>query len=663
MRQAVIVVLALLVINSTAFSAETKKEVRHAAVRYDKAPPIQAENDGITSRMGKGFLAAPPQLNSVLIDSARNGYGYSNSGPKSIDIATDLFSGDDYAGIAYRKFVPGDPNSGIIGVAELNINQGFEYSSFSFYDYVNNISPFGVGGRFPSFQAADIGPVPIWNQYTVNFPDSTESVAYLSYDFFGWGPSGGGFNPPEDWSKGSPANISERAPWLGCTDMYKDANGTYHFGGIWELDLNSGNYTFLYGISTDLNSYTWSPGIDPTDVGWTANDVEMNNPRFAWGTNGFGAWVSTGYILNTGDEDFKLMLCTTNDYGENWSAIQRFEFGQLGFREQIALADSIIDGNDTTQYYIGPAYNGLTYDFDLIITPDNEIHVGVTHSWGVPVTGNPDSYYPRGLDMGLFDIHSADAGQNWTASRIWWNAGLLEDDSPGDWETTNGIDLGQDDVGNLYAAWTDRDRQHVVISQYPRHDSRVTDEPNHDVWASMSMDGGLSWSREPLRITSDTTTSTAGFRLASRTKWYPQDNGKTYIVFQIADLTRPLAPPIETLQDHVQWYYVAEAKGFSGPTAIEPTSGKIIENYNLHQNYPNPFNPRTTIRFDILKAGDVELNIYNPLGQRVATPVNERLAPGAYQFDWDAASLASGVYLYQLKTAEYTKVRKMILMK
>jgi hypothetical protein len=669
MKQSFIVVLILLVISSVAFSAEIKKQTRHSAVKYDKAPPIQLEKDGITSRMGHGFLAAPPQLNSVLIDSARNGYGYSSSAPKSIDIATDAISGDDYAGVAYRKFVPGDPNSGIIGVAELNITQGFEYDNFSFYDYVNNISPFGVGGRFPSFQAADIGPVPIWNQYTVNFPDSTESVAYLSYDFFGWGPSGGGFNPPEDWAQNSPPNISERAPWLGCTDIYKDANATYHIGGIWELDLNSGNYTFLYGNSADLNTYTWSPGIDPTDVGWTATDLEMNVPRFAWGTNGFGAWVSTGHFLGTGDDDFKLMLCTTNDYGQNWSAIQRFEFSEIGLPETITAADSIFvpDPNnpDTTILYTGVASTGITYDFDLIITPNNEIHVGCNLSWGAPVDPNDPggSYYPNGLYMGIYNLHSSDLGVNWTNSRIWYHAGLLEGDSDGNWETTNMFDLGQDDAGNLYAGWTDRDRQHAVPTPYPRHDSRVTDETNHDVWASMSMDGGNTWSAEPLRITSDTTTSTAGLRLASRTKWYPQDQGKIYMVYQIADLTRPLAPPIETLQDHVQWYYVAEARDFPGPTAIEPISGKVIENYNLHQNYPNPFNPRTTIRFDILKAGDVELNIYNPLGQRVATLVNERLAPGAYQFDWNASILASGVYLYQLKTAEFTQVRKMILMK
>jgi len=625
--------------------------------KYDKAPLLLEEKTGILENE-KGLMSAPPQLNSILIDSARNGYGYSSSGPKSVDITTDLF-GTDWAGVTYRKFVPGDPNTGIIGVAELNITAGFDYANFTFWDYINNMANYGIGGRFPSFLAAPEGPIPVWNQYQAAGTPTT-SDAFLSFDFFGWGPSGGGFVPPVSWSQNSNPSVIHSL-WLGCTDLYKDANNTYHIGGIWEIDLNSGDYTFIHGTSTDL--MTWN--FENATLDWGATLVQMNVPRFAWGSNGFGAWMSTGYLVGTGDEDYKIMLCTTNDYGQTWSQIQRFDFAQLGIPEEITAADSIYipDPNNPGQFilYVGPASVGITYDFDLIILPNNEIHIGCTITWGAPA--GPTSYYPNGLWMGLYDIHSSDMGQTWTASRIWWNSGLLASDSAGAYVTINEIDLGYDDSGNIYAAWVDRDRTNPVPSPYPTFNTNITETYNNDVWASMSRDGGNNWSDPPLQLTDDQQNCAYGLRLATRTKDYASDNGKTYIVYQIADLTRPVPPPVDILADHVQWYYMAEAKDFPYPSTINPINNQLAKNFALHQNYPNPFNPTTTIRFDLVRAADVTLTVYNTLGQKVATLVNDHLNPGSYEVNWNAIGRASGVYIYKLQTPEFTQVKKMVLMK
>ena len=85
--------------------------------------------------------------------------------------------------------------------------------------------------------------------------------------------------------------------------------------------------------------------------------------------------------------------------------------------------------------------------------------------------------------------------------------------------------------------------------------------------------------------------------------------------------------------------------------------------YLLHQNYPNPFNPTTTIEFDLPKTTEVKLKIFNILGEEVATLVSDRLSVGSYSYEWDASSLASGVYLYRLQAGDYVKTRKMVLMK
>ena len=90
--------------------------------------------------------------------------------------------------------------------------------------------------------------------------------------------------------------------------------------------------------------------------------------------------------------------------------------------------------------------------------------------------------------------------------------------------------------------------------------------------------------------------------------------------------------------------------------------------FYLAQNYPNPFNPLTTIQFSIAMHTKVKLEIFNVLGQKVRTLVDDKLAPGVYQIKWkgqndEGIPLGSGVYFYRLKAGKFVKVRKMILLK
>jgi hypothetical protein len=99
-------------------------------------------------------------------------------------------------------------------------------------------------------------------------------------------------------------------------------------------------------------------------------------------------------------------------------------------------------------------------------------------------------------------------------------------------------------------------------------------------------------------------------------------------------------------------------------TDISTKLGDLVpEAFALLQNYPNPFNPTTNIEFSIPKSEFVTLKVYNILGEEVATLVSERLAVGQYRYDWNASSLASGVYLYRIQTQDYVESKKMILMK
>ncbi|RMD92843.1 MAG: T9SS C-terminal target domain-containing protein [Calditrichaeota bacterium] len=89
----------------------------------------------------------------------------------------------------------------------------------------------------------------------------------------------------------------------------------------------------------------------------------------------------------------------------------------------------------------------------------------------------------------------------------------------------------------------------------------------------------------------------------------------------------------------------------------------VPKTYVLDQNFPNPFNPTTVIRYGVPKTTHVRIEVYNIVGQRVAVLVNERKYPGFYFVQMDAQNLASGMYFYRLKTDEFEKVRKMLLVK
>jgi len=122
------------------------------------------------------------------------------------------------------------------------------------------------------------------------------------------------------------------------------------------------------------------------------------------------------------------------------------------------------------------------------------------------------------------------------------------------------------------------------------------------------------------------------------------------------------------------YYYKLEQIDFSGklsyfgPKSIclnqsEVQKNKLPEDYTLSQNYPNPFNPKTNINYELPITNYIELEIYNLIGQNVATLVSEKQTAGTYQVEWNASHVPSGIYYYIFKTGQFTDIKKMILLK
>ncbi len=99
------------------------------------------------------------------------------------------------------------------------------------------------------------------------------------------------------------------------------------------------------------------------------------------------------------------------------------------------------------------------------------------------------------------------------------------------------------------------------------------------------------------------------------------------------------------------------------PVKIEQPVTGIPAKFSLSQNYPNPFNPSTTIRFDLPKDAFAELIVYDIAGREVAKLINEKYEAGYYEIEFDASSLASGIYFYKLTAGKNSDIKRMVLVK
>ena len=89
----------------------------------------------------------------------------------------------------------------------------------------------------------------------------------------------------------------------------------------------------------------------------------------------------------------------------------------------------------------------------------------------------------------------------------------------------------------------------------------------------------------------------------------------------------------------------------------------LPENYSLSQNFPNPFNPTTTISYSIAKPGNVSIEVFDILGQKVTTLFDGQREAGTYSINWDAAGQANGIYIAVMKAGGIIKKEKMMMVK
>ena len=103
-------------------------------------------------------------------------------------------------------------------------------------------------------------------------------------------------------------------------------------------------------------------------------------------------------------------------------------------------------------------------------------------------------------------------------------------------------------------------------------------------------------------------------------------------------------------------------------TGVKESEGFVPTEFTLEQNYPNPFNPSTTIKYSLMTDTHVSLNVYDINGRKIKTLINRYEQAGHKTITWQGENdsgkkVASGTYIYQLKTKEFTSAAKLVLLR
>ena len=97
--------------------------------------------------------------------------------------------------------------------------------------------------------------------------------------------------------------------------------------------------------------------------------------------------------------------------------------------------------------------------------------------------------------------------------------------------------------------------------------------------------------------------------------------------------------------------------------SIEVQVEVVPARYELYQNYPNPFNPLTNIKFSLPEAAKVKIEVFNIIGEKVITLIEQNMEAGFHSITFNAENLSSGTYIYRLQTENFTQIKKMLLLK
>jgi hypothetical protein len=449
-----------------------------------------------------------------------------------------------------------------------------------------------------------------------------------------------------------------------------DTSGNFYYFHL----VNGMSFIDRMGVQKSTNGgATWNAGTywqfnspKQQDKEWAITDF-TGGPRGNWI---YVTWTEFDeYGTSDPNDSSRILFARSSDAGATWTAITRINtLNGDCFDEDYTVEGAVPAVGPNGEVYVawsGPqGINNFKIFFDKSTdggntwlandivaasqpggwdlgsgSPTGRGILGINRSNGLPITvcdisngpyrGNiyinyVDSVGTRDRDVKV--VRSTNGGLNWSAP-IRVNNDAAGKEQFFTWLTIDRV------TGHLYCVFYDR---------------RNYADNQTDVYMARSTDGGTTWINE--RISASPFTPSAGTFFGD----YNNISAHNGVV-------RPIWIRLQSGTLSV-WTALID---FS--VGITQTSSEVPDNFSLHQNYPNPFNPTTKIKFDIPSSGNsvspVQLRVYDVLGKETAVIVNENLAPGTYEYEWNASELPSGVYFYTIESGSFKDTKKLILAK
>lgn len=187
----------------------------------------------------------------------------------------------------------------------------------------------------------------------------------------------------------------------------------------------------------------------------------------------------------------------------------------------------------------------------------------------------------------------------------------------------------------------------------------------------VTTDGGTTWTIQQF----GNGILCRGVKMLGTAGWIVGDSGKVQSTTDFGAIWKPQKTEITTALYGVDFITgdIGTIVG-EGTTVLVTRNGGFtytpdrpitsnVQSFQLENNFPNPFNPSTTINYSISQSSHVVINIYNPLGQHIASLVNDKKGKGDYSILWEPTNLSSGIYYYRLETNGSSSVKKMVYLR
>lgn len=569
-----------------------------------------------------------------------------------------------------EEFVKKLQNGPIVSGVQSNYSKARTEIGRTYYDYAAN----NIMGRMIA-HAFDSGIDGIHVTYMSIFPSTAERYVTYNYLDFGLNIFIGSASTIEDartgWGrvvngKEDKALISQHGNGIR---IFEDAGEAgYNFSEILNPTPGAGVFP---GMARSGDNLVFM--AQKSNGSWLAGDTVMVSTDY--GTS----W--TGYNIISQDP-----LTTDVGMSEMWPTINPVNTSEFSY----LFGPDVTATSANGELYVATTSDfGQTYTKELIVRDDDiqangRQYIVENFNQLNSMYGHDGSYHVViGAVQGVLDTSSALIDH---FPILYWNNTAKElvkvsadwQDTPADTTTINNLaglrsgnglglayphlSMGPNtgEIAIVYQQWEDNDDQATLNTVIP---SGGTETFLTDIWATYSNDNGETWS-DPVFVAGTPDESDIFPNVPAGFVW----NSSSDSIY--LDLTY-MADPVANANvfgnsdaGEAIWYYerVALAAMPADTTGIVGSSG-VISEFALEQNYPNPFNPATTIEYRLDAAAKVSLDVYNLVGQKVATLAEGRQAVGDYKVDFDASNLASGVYFYKLSVGQASLTRKMMLLK